>query len=743
MLDLSKTYTYTGVDNERYNYYGDYQDANRFYIEPKIEFAIAPDTNLPKFKAVQYQTSDSYNGSGYCTFTAEIKTPNDIINKVIVDIKAKNLSQNPIISPLEYMDGGKAHFQYPNPKDPGKYLYATATTSALGQNQASFLVQFGTDEMNAFIETYKKEGNKGFPLQFFQKVNGVAPACTVEIEYDSKIERKYQKEKESNVWGKNGQTGIDKITIPDDMGIVTVTPGVNSERIPNKALIEKMREWGQDQLNEQVQKMVDRSKEMKESKSSSMWTQSFKRKYQENQVVPWGINPVGQLPSPVTKEADWNRFFSTVDLRRFTLKISMNVDDRKLPHEQKVKSITVNVKYPGLNSPQNSVVLTPANQSHIFESPIAAGGNLTYEWNYVVTYNDGTQLRVVKNKETNSAATISAPDVGILNVEFNTSYIDFKKNNTGKGIAVRGLEVDFFYKDLSGQDNPVMQKILFGFPTSDNDQEPGYEHPLTYNFVSKTAKPIFNNYIYTPKFIMTDGTILVGDSVDENANIAMDDIGDLSRDNIIYLHGAVNPVQYTLEFIPEEGSEIMAYNVKVNKIEADGSLNFVGQTKFSPPKVLDGAFETTTLNPASQLYSISGTMITRKKPIIIPSYITTDDDLYLFENQRSFSVEIDPRLLRFKEDGLSMVEVAIGEKEDKLYARNFIKGIPKSQYYNFYHDKKDAPSYYIKVTYSYVNSSSKIVEYKGNTINTFVIPASPDLQKTININREKTLVSNN
>lgn len=734
MLDLSKTYTYTGSGDEQYNYYGDYQDKARFYIEPQIKFAVDPDTNLPVFKAVQYETSDSYNKSGYCTFTVELEVPNDVINQVISDIKNKGLSSNPNISPFEYLDGGTARFQYPNPQDPKKYLSASAVTSALGSNRASFLVQFSPEEMETFIATYKQKGAKGWPVQFFEKVNGVTPAITVEVNFDASIVRKYQDKVTHHTWKKNTHDITDEVnsSMPKGENWVKVTPGSPE---PSQKVMDAMKKWGQDQLDAQIAKMVEEGQKLKDKKEPATWFYSFNRKFQENQVIPWNIKPNASMPSPVTDANGWDKFFTTVDLRQFTLLVTMNVDDRKLPHADKVKSITINVDYPTLSAPKNSVILTPTNASHTFESPIAKGGNLEYNWEYVVTYNDGSQLQVKQNNQRNSAITISAPDVGILNVEFNTSYIEFKTPKQAGSVAVQGLEVDFFYKDLSGQDHPITQQILFGFPTGEKDHSgnPVYEHPLTYNFVSKTRKPIYNAYIYTPKYRMTDGTELVADAVESNANIVMDrtDIGsDFSRDNIIYLHSSVNSVDYFLMYLPPEDTQVIRFNVKVNQVQGDGSLKFVGEAGLVPNHTkndtLTNQFQTSTLNPANQPYSISGTMLTRTGPIEVRAFIRTESYVTLYDNKRWFSVQIDPSLLRFEEDDLALVQVDIAETEKgPLRAQQFKAEMPKSKYWTYSHDASKSPSYYCKVTYSYTGQKAKTVEYKDQTVNIFTIPATP------------------
>ncbi|MBA6304205.1 hypothetical protein [Colwellia sp. MB02u-14] len=735
MLDLSKSYTYTGDGDLQYSYYPDYQDPNQFYIEPQIIISVDPDTKLPIFKAVQYNTSDSYNGSGYCTFTVELAVPNNVINLIISDIKKQGLSSNPNISQLQYLDGGTAVFSYPSPTDPSKNLNVQAISSALGENRASFLCQFGPEEMKNFVATYSKKGEKGWPVQYFEKVNGVTPAVTVEINFDASIVRDYQDKVTHNTWKKNTHDITDTVTqnMPKGKNFVVVTPGAPA---PSEDVMDAMKVWGQAQLDAQITKMVEEGQRLKADKSPATWFYSFHRKFQENQVIPWHINPVSQLPSPVNDSAPWSTLFSTVDLRHFTLLVSMNVDDRKLPNADKVKSITVNVDYPTLNAPNNSVVLTPTNASHMFESPIAEGGNLEYNWSYLVTYNDNTQLKVERSNQKDSTITISAPDVGILNVEFNTSQIPFMNKEDANGeTAVHGLEVDFFYKDLSGQNNPLMQNILFGFPTAEKDADghPVYQHDLTYNFVSKTTKPIYNGYIYTSKFRMTDGTELVSDPVDSNANIVMGDTpaadSTVSRDNIIYLQSAIAQVQYTLMYLPTEDSEVLLFNAKVNEVQGDGQEKFVGQAEMRPTdsKSLTSIFTTTTLNPSNQPYNVSGNMVTQKGPILIPSFVTSDTFLPLYDGKRYFSVTVDPSLLKFEEDGLAQVQFDVAETASgPLRAKQFKSGVPIKQYWYYSHDATDSPSYYCEVTYSYTNRPPVKVTYSDQTVNIFTIPAVPE-----------------
>ena len=602
------------------------------------------------FKLVQYQTSDPSNGAGYCTFTTELTVDPAVRSIVEQDIKSKRGVANPVIAPLLYEDGGSASFTYPDPKT-GDNVSTTVKTSALGDNRAAFLVQLNPEQAKVFIEQYSQKGNKGYPVQYVESVDGVTPAITIDISFDATTVRTYEDKVTTHTWSADTHDITDKVKteMPKDQNYVTVTPGSPK---PSDAVINKLKDWGQGVLDAQITKMIQTAQELKKKKQTSTWTRSFYRKYQQNQVIPWNINPVAQVESPVTDQMGWSQFFETVDIRQFVLQVTMNVDDRKLDADHKVKSITVNVDYPGLNSPNNSAILTSATNTHTFTSPIAPGGNLEYNLNYVVTYGDNSQLTVTRNGLHQSAYTIAAPDVGILNVKFDTSQIEFVDEHA-EPAGVHGLEVDLFYKDLSGMDNPIEQKILFGFPTgAQKDGHPVYEHPLTYTFQSKTSKPLYNGYVYTQKFIMSDGSIVVADPITSNANLAFGADGtddSTPRDNVVYLNSSVSEDTFDLYYFPPtKDNDVRAFQAKVNQVQGDGSLKFVGQTNISKGDH-SASFKTTTLNPGNQPYSFEGTIVTGEGPIRIAATVNTNNYRYLYNDKRFYSVELYPALIKFKD----------------------------------------------------------------------------------------------
>lgn len=733
MLNLEKAYT-VSVEGRSYAYYGDYYDSNTFYIEPSLQIAQSKDTNKPLFKIVQYQTSDASNGAGYCTFTTELAVSEEIRASVLQDIRQRHLSASPNIAPLQYSDGGKASFTFPDPTSGGTQSL-TVATSALSDNRAAFLIQLDVKQMEAFINAYSQKGSKGFPVQYFETVDGITPAITVEISFDATTVRTYADKVTHHTWSKDEHDITDTIstTMPKDHNYVKVTPG---DPAPPDEVIAKLKEWGQQVLTDELTRQIQRADALKQVKQDATWVSSFYRTYQQNQVVPWHIRPVAQMTSPVTDQLGWSQFFETVDMRQFTLLVNMSLNDSILPSADQVASITVNVDYPTLNAPNNSAVLTHSNASHQFSSPIAAGGNLEYNLEYVVTYQDRSQLRVVRNGLRASAYTISAPDVGILSVVFNTSQIPFVTQTQNNQVGVHGLEVDFFYKDLSGQDNPIEEKILFGFPMGEQNGKTIYEHDLTYTFKSKTSKPIYNGYVYTQKFILTDGTTVVADPITSNANLAQDDkavggVQETSRDNVIYLNSPVTPDSFGLYYFPpDQNNAVLALQMKVNQVEGDGSQKFLGQSDLSKAADHTASFNTATLSPGNQPYAVSGTMVTANGPIVIRPYITTDNYAYLFNDKRYFSVQINPQLIRFQEDSLALVQLDI--KNTTAGATDITKsflfngGNPVFVYWGFNYDENQTPQYDYTITYSYTGKDPVKVSQKQQSTTVLTIPATPD-----------------
>jgi hypothetical protein len=726
MLNLEKAYTVI-KDGKTYAYYGDYYDANTFYIEPDIvEIVTSKDTGNPLFKLVEYQTSDINNGAGYCTLTVELSTSPDARNAVISDLAAKGIS-SPNISPLQYEEGGTAAIQYPDPTH-SEDQKITVPSSALANNRASFLLHLDQKQVATFKAAYQNKGSQGFPVQFFEKVDGITPAITVEIDFNATTVRTYE-DKVTTQWLHDDVHDItDKVEtmMPKDQNYVKVTPG--SPKPPDE-VIEKIKAWGQQVLNDEITQQIQKAQQLKETNQDATWTSSFYRVYQQNQVIPWKIQPVAQIKSPVTEQLGWNNFYETVDMRQFALLVTMNVNDKNVDDKDKVMSITVNVDYPTLNSPNNSTVLTPSQTQYTFTAPIAEGGNLSYNLTYIVTYADNSQLEVTRNGLKDSAYTIAAPDVGIISVKFNTSQIPFVATSQAGQVGVQGVEVDFFYKDLSGQDNPVEQKILFGFPQADGT----YEYPLTYAFQSKTSKPIYNGYIYTQKFHMTDGSIDIADPITSNANIALKPISGSTpdRDNTIYLNSPVTPDIFGVYYFPPKGdNNVLAYQVKVNQVQGDGSLKFIGQANVVTSPSNTASFSTTTLNPGNQPYFVSGTMATKDGPIIISPSVTTDDYAYLYNDKRYFSVQINPELIKFKEDGLELVQIDIknstdGASDTTFKSFLFKEGNPVSKYWGFNYDVGKTPRYDYTITYSYTGKDPVKVTNSGQNFTILTIPANP------------------
>lgn len=751
MLNLEKSYIYQGPGDEQYSYYADYQDPNTFYIAPTLEFAIDPATGKPIFKLVEYQTSDINNGSGYCAFTAQLSVPNTIIDAVTADIKKKGYSTSPKIAPLLYGDGGTATLTYPNPKDPDKPNIAVVTSSALTPNLAAFLINLDKDGVQNFKNAYSTKGSKGFPIQYIEYVDGVVPSLTVEVSFNASIAYTYSDKVTTHTWSKDTHD-ISRDLVKSHAGKVTVTPGSPK---PPQDVIDKFTKWGQDTLANAVSKQAQECIDvMKDDFDVSKMT-SFTETYSQNQVIAWHIQPVKQLESPVTDALAWSNFYETVDMRLFTLMTTMNISDKGLDEKDQVKSITVNVDYPTLNPPNNSAILTPDQHSHTFSSPIAADGNLEYNMSYVVTYKDGSQLKVTQNGRRESAYTISAPDVGIISIQFVTNDMKFV-TKTEDPAGLNGIEVDFFYKDLSGGDDPVMQSIPFGFPTGAKDPAtnlPIYKFPLTYDFVSKTGKPLYNAYVYTVTYLFNDGSKVIADPVTSNANLAFKNTEasqTTARDNQVYLRGTVTDTNFDIFYFPPKVNDLKAYMVKVNEVEGDGTLKFVGQTNVVPAENNFPSYKVKTLNPGNQPYSVGGTQVTESGPIIVQPTITTNSYAYLYNDQRYFSVTVDPTLIKWQDDGLSMIQLNIvnSTKDVKnpvtqsLTFTQVKEGKIAKQYWGFNYVDTDSPRYDFNIVYSYAGRDPVTVNQTAQVNTILVIPATPSsehLEKAMMLSKKSSL----
>ena len=225
MLNLEKGYTVT-KDDTIYTYYGDYYDSSTFYIEPdSTQFATSLEDDKPLFKLVEYQTSDINNGAGYCVLTVESAISSAAISAVKEDLKNRGIL-NPIIAPLQYGEGGNCSIEYPDPTHSATQRI-TVPTSALANNRSSFLLHLDQKQVEAFKGAYQNKGSQGFPVHFFEQVDAITPAITVEIDFDATTVRTYEDKVTHHTWSKDEHDITDEVktTMPKDKNYVKVTPG--------------------------------------------------------------------------------------------------------------------------------------------------------------------------------------------------------------------------------------------------------------------------------------------------------------------------------------------------------------------------------------------------------------------------------------------------------------------------------------------------------------------------------------
>jgi hypothetical protein len=718
MLEIARKGTWSDpTDGYIWNYYGDDANATIFYIVPRPQFSV-DNNRKPMFRLVEYQTNDGANGSGYCHMQVQLTVPARVQTAIIADIRVK-FGVDAQINTLNYNSGTSAQFEYLMPEQTEPAL-VQMTPTLVGGNIASFLCELGRDGVQVFKDAFS--GVTGsLPVSYSLSIDARLPSVTAVVEFDSQAAFNYEKtvNVDRNIWGDvtRREVTVRSFLQSSQAGTITVDPGSPP---PSPEALEEARQWAGNTLNNLVNNAVNTvlaTINPGDANNFSMsMVQSFKETYAESQVVPWLFAPTDTLPSMPQLGFNFNDFYSTVDVRRFSLNVTMNLDFAEtapVDNPTAIRSVDVTVQYPGLA--QNTFTFDFGNQAHLFDADWdeAAGGK--YRISYRVNYWKAGQppLEMPAQTEEASIFTISPEAAGIVQVVFDVSNIPWAGSR-----AYAFVQVEFFFQDLSGSNNPITQTLQLDMLNQTGEIDSIY------------AVPRFNPYIYTLIYKMNDGTeFRLQPQTSNAAKIYVNDPLQHSTLFTVLVKTPANNVDFALMDISYKGG-----------LEGQPvSLSFQIPDP-SKPNVTRLPFDVNAVNVSQVLFHYSGMLFLEDgTPIQIPDSVTGNTNIVISPDQLWFGVSIFADLIDWSNNlGMVTVDVtylqstAAGAKVPTTLSTPApwtFKNFPTQNQQvvlGFLHPASEQARYDYTITYSYTDQQKFKVITGTSTSPTLTIPPTPD-----------------
>ncbi|HEX8354982.1 MAG TPA: hypothetical protein VF611_18900 [Pyrinomonadaceae bacterium] len=502
MLDILKRGT-VAVGSDTWEYHGDNVDPSTFYVTPQPVWVI--NNNLPEIQIVQYETSDSSNGSGYCTLQVELGVPDAVMPSIISDIQTRFQVASPMFLMIPFQTGTLVTLTIPDGEGGTTGLQASGTD--FGSNTAIFQVELTADQMKTVKTALAKVGASPLEIQYSIIVPAMMAAVTAVLSFDSTTAFNYEvTAQEHTHWAHSSSWTYDIQEQLTQSNASTITVTKTDPNLPD-SVVDSIRNWGQATIASMVTQQVQEALALQSNASGTQsfsinQVASFSETYQQNDVILWRLQPQSLLPSfgDMGLTVDQiNSLEPTVDKRQFvavvtpqcafkgnsgaTLNSSIQPGNNPfLTNVKLIDHIDVTITYPTLT--------TSASRTHTFKdnTPFTwqgdwddtAGGVFTLNYNAV--YEDDTAVAGEVDKVDASAYTLTLASIGTLNVTFDASRF-FHTEST----VVSKVTVDFIFT-IPGQP-PFLQS------TTLDSQAPQF------TFSSVSPAPITTNYVYTVTYL--------------------------------------------------------------------------------------------------------------------------------------------------------------------------------------------------------------------------------------------------
>ena len=111
MLNISLKGTWQDASNNTWVFYGDDEDANRFYVIPAPQYVM--NGAVPSMQIVTYETDGSDSGSGWCRVDVELGVPQAVMQGIQAQVQKQFPgATSPVYQALDYNPGATAFLTF-------------------------------------------------------------------------------------------------------------------------------------------------------------------------------------------------------------------------------------------------------------------------------------------------------------------------------------------------------------------------------------------------------------------------------------------------------------------------------------------------------------------------------------------------------------------------------------------------------------------------------------------------------
>jgi len=738
MINIQNTKTFRyDQDRSTVTVYGDFDDPNKWYIEPAISFArqMVDGVSLPSFSLTEYNTNEGVQGT--CNFTTELT-----VSPAALQAVYDNLGHGITIGQFDWVDA-QAFFMF---QVGGEEYTINAVPSRYASNRGAFVLHLPNQE---WVNTFKTAFGPGqgsvspFRVQYNALALSKLPAVDVTVKYNSQIAFDYEKtvNVNKNVWGKETSR---RETIKEQLKNSDAGDTIVNWNVPNPSpeLQQRVLDWAWVTLEGLVQKAVDDAVrfvgERNADKINMSATSSFERRYSENQVIEWAIIPFAQLPA--FSQEEWSRLYSHAENRN--LSVAFTVRDSLQSNE--IQYVELTVDYPTKVTGNTFVFDQKGPTSWNFQADGTDPFDPSYRYKYKVQYaepDNAYESPWIPSSNTTVVLPLTA--LGIQRATFIGSNINFDE--------VDFVLIDFFYNLPNGVNKHEQKKMV--------------DNVTPIEIASRSFLPSTNEYTYQLTYVMKDKRVV---------QVASRKVFPPQNSDLVTIFSPFQETLFSIGVINPSGATTLP---SIRRVQISGEYkdpqngnSQSHQWSFAVPtgqEYTEGEPWTLDVidNPAGAFIEYSGSLILSNGKMRPLSKIKNQwGFINLSYLETPFTVEIDPFQVDW-EGGVTMVQVdlftlegnpegaeAISQAfenrtyiESQAFMRQTEGAVPK-QYYTFYAPAGQAIVYYYQVTYfhetgpdTYVTTTpgqtQLIVLPKDGTSTTPVIlraelaPAAEDLEE--------------
>jgi hypothetical protein len=718
MINIQNTKTFRyDQDRSTVTVYGDFDDPNKWYIEPAISFArqMVDGVSLPSFSLTEYNTNEGIQGT--CNFTTELTVSPEALQAVY-----DNLGHGITIGQFDWVNA-QAFFMF---QVGGEEYTINAVPSRYASNRAAFVLHLPNQE---WVNTFKTAFGPGqgsvspFRAQYDVLALSKLPAVDVTVKYNSQIAFDYEKtvNVNKNVWGKETSR---RETIKEQLKNSDAGDTIVNWNVPNPSpeLQQRVLDWAWVTLEGLVQRAVDDAVrfvgEKNADKINMSATSSFERRYSENQVIEWSVIPFVQLPA--FSQEEWSRLYSKAENRNlavaFTVRDSLKNND--------IQYVEVTVRYPTKLTGNTFVFDQNGPTTWNFEADGTNPFNPVYEYKYKVQFAEpGNSYESPWVSSADTTVVLPLTALGIQKAVFIGSNINFDD--------VDFVLIDFFYNLPNGVNKHEQRKMV--------------DNVTPIEIASRSFLPSTNEYTYQLTYVMKDKRVV---------QVASRRVFPPQNSDLVTIFSPFQETMFSIGVINPSGASTLP---SIRRVQVTGryddpqnSNTQSHQWSFTVPtgqEYTEGEPWTIDVidNPAGAFIEYSGSLILSNGRIRQLSKVRNQwGFINLSYLETPFTVEVDP----FQVDwagGVTMVQVDLFTLEGNpigfeaisrgIENRTFIESqafmrqkegaVPK-QYYTFNAPVGEALVYYYQVTYFHESGPDTYVTTTPSQTQLIVLPKDGD-----------------